>query len=107
MGMPEDFGDWGDEAFLGFCAEDWRDLAPRGAEALDSQMDATFEDRYQMDELDLEWDYNPDEGDDIGQELDMADPEYTLEDDDLQEWCNPELSEGYEGGEYGECTWED
>ena len=30
--MAEDFGDFGDEAFLGFCAEDWRDYAPLDAE---------------------------------------------------------------------------
>lgn len=92
MGMPEDFGDWGDEVFLNLCAEDWRDLAPRAdaGEVMDRNLDSNFEDRF----LD---DYDPDRGDDIGQELDMADPDYDLYDD----------GQYAQGGEYGECTWED
>jgi hypothetical protein len=95
--MREDFGWSGDEFMLGDCQDDWQFNWVKGnAEVLAD-------------------DDNPDKGDDIGQELDMADPNYSLYDEeegeegDLfdivrqheEEFCDPE------GGEYGECSWEE
>ena len=82
--MREDFGFGGDEFLIGDCQEDWQvDWLSGNAKF--------FEDHQRVDEEGEFDDYDPNKGDDIGQELDMADPSYTLDD----------------GDDYLECEWEE
>ena len=120
--MREDFGWSGNEFMLGDCQDDWQfDWVKGNAEVLEDENDPDGQEAIDIirKRQEADPDYDPDKGDDIGQELDMADPNYSLHDEeegeegDLfdivrqheEEFCDPDYPQ--EGGEYGECTWEE
>jgi hypothetical protein len=63
--MPEDFGDWGDERFLGLCAEDWlepdltiwqerqRERELRAADLAEQEVDDAWDAENERDLCDL------------------------------------------------------
>lgn len=96
--MLEDFGDWGDERFLGVCAEDWlwdvnerrqHDLAENRRQLLEDEVDDVWD---RENERDLS---------DIVREQEESE-DWVLEADDLQEWRNPD-----ENDDYLDCSWEE
>lgn len=95
--MLEDFGDYGDEAFLGFCAEDWRDYAPLDAEENHLRQLERNRQR-ELEEIKLEF---ADEANDAhGHERDLFD--LVREHEEEEDWLR-----GGDGDDYLNCSWEE
>jgi hypothetical protein len=97
----EDFGDWGDERFLGVCAEDWledtrlfwkehmRERELRASDLEEEESDDAWDAENERDLSDLVRENEEEE-------------DWVLEADDLQEWRDPELND-----DYLDCEWEE
>lgn len=84
--MMEDFGDWGDERFLGVCAEDW--LWDVNEKRLHDKQEESLR-LLQEDEVDDAWDRE--------NERDLSD--IVREHEESEEYCTEE--------DYYECSWEE
>lgn len=100
--MMEDFGDFGDEAFLGLCAEDWRDYAPLDAEENHQRQLERNRQRMLEDEVDDAWDRENER--DLFDIVREHDEEYG--DPDYPAGVGQDVSEFDEGADdYLNCDW--
>jgi hypothetical protein len=106
---PEDFGWFGDERMIGDCMDDW------AMDRLDILADQAEERERAREELALEFDPRDPRGQGNASEgiiyerdaLDFVREQEESQDPDYPEPVGQDLSEYDEGGEFGECEWED
>ena len=92
--MLEDFGDWGDERFLGLCAEDWLDEA----DSMASRQELWLERQRQRELEEIKLEFADEANDEQGHERDLCD--IVREHDEGEDWAE-------DAEDYYDCNWEE